>query len=485
MDIKLDDPTAETEASLDSLPVHENRIVISLHGDLLVEYINQSTTISCRWQVSSQILGDTSPYFRALLDPEKFAEGRSIVQQQHAQKDGLNPTLPILRIPYSPLFEICDSGPITLFLKILCLDTMSDLERVKFETDLKKESPAMIAKLINIAEWFNSPDIVRAIVTRIEYSFGRTAEKGIHHKKKKYELLHFNTDTARMKEDTIRQIIFIAHFMGNSTVLKTTTHVLIVAGSRLWIDGLEAPENPADHLRWQYLPYGIEEELYYRRQCVLGTITDLQAHFLRVYGGLDDEDIQTKPKNTRSLGVGFSTSTQTTQFQCRAGMANGSQCDIFQLGQLTRFLTMRSKTAFIGSTILDPEFSLDAVTVGEKTVESPSSLSFILNSLKSFPDYQIDSHHGSCGVRRRLMPIIPCIEKYVMDPRALLGIKPLFSPWSKSPKDFTVNIHFGNITSIDFPDPQTGRSTHRHSIGIFPEEDAELLFTVKKRNWET
>ena len=180
-------------------------------------------------------------------------------------------------------------------------------------------------------------------------------------------------------------------------------------------------------------------------------------------------------------------------------MANASQCDLFQLGQMTRFFAMRTKTIFLGSDLTDPEFSLDVANGDkegtgreERASALPSShipstdVITILASLKQYPDYQIDSHHGSCGVRRRLIPIIPCIEKYLVDPRALLGInigswgQPLArnsERWLRGRRDHIVDIRLSQIVAIRFPGTQ--------STGpISAEEDAALLFTAKKRNWE-
>lgn len=234
----------------------------------------------------------------------------------------------------------------------------------------------------------------------------------------------------------------------------------------------------------------------------MNTITDLQAYFLRLYGALEDPHDEPKPTTTSiraTVGAAFSTSHhQTRNFQCRAGLGNASQCDLFHLGQMTRFFAMKSKTVFLGSTLLDPDFSI----IHDHTIDSddgaatsaathpglPSDITAILRSLKQYPDYQIDaSHQGcGCGVRRRLLPVLTCIEKWILDYRGLLGIDlnlwddPSSRPsieWAnkQNHRGHVVDIRFEKIVSIRFP---FDWSVSSH------EENARLFFTAKRRNWE-
>ncbi|KAJ5161885.1 hypothetical protein N7492_007277 [Penicillium capsulatum] len=491
---------AHTPEPLDMKDLNKTH-VISPQGDLIIEYTDPSA-VPHRWVVSSQLLVDKSPYFRALLDPEKFAEGRQLSQRRQGLKDSPGSSaetgsdgdvdlssfsdLPTFKIGSESMLELCGAESIDLFLRIMCLESQADDTRIEFEDSLKSRSLAVIAKLIEIADWFNSPEFIRYTLRDVGYTFG---------KKDRSSQWTFGPALLRMKEDRTRQIIAIAYFLQSDIVCQTMTHTLLVAGSRFWVDGLERPATV--HLRWRYLPDGFEEELYYRRQCVLNTITDLHAHFLRKYGALEDTD-ETKPTNntTSSLGTAFSTSTHTRRYQCRAGLDNASQCDLFHLGQMTRFFSMRAKTVFIGSTLIDPEFnepnSEDETSDAEDTPkqrssssDAPSDIIAIIASLKQYPDYQIDPNHQACGVRRRLLPIIPCIEKYISDPRGLLGCGrehwtqiPRSSWKTGVPADHTVGIRFAQITSVHF-------SSKRRTATTFPlREEAWLLFTARKRNWE-
>ena len=473
-----------------------NARVISPQGNLVIEY-QDSSAVSHRWKVSSQLLMDKSPYFQALLDPEKFAEGRLFAQQRQNLNEDVNShhgtgldltkssphTLPTFKITADKMLEICGVDAVELFLQIMCLEPFLDEGRVEFEDSLKSRSPSLIARLIEVADWFNSPRFIRNTLRGVGYMFGQ------RHRSPPGT---FNPALLKMKEDRIRQSIIIAHFLQFDLLFETMTHTLLVAGSRFWADGPQRPDT--EHLRWRYLPDGIEEELYHRRQCVLNTITDLHAYFLRKYGALEDTDETKPPSNTgTSLGVAFSTSTQTRKFQCRAGLDNASQCDLFHLGQMTRFFSMRAKTVFIGSTLIDPDFGDDSETehTNEQRPSStpsdpPSDITTIIASLKQYPDYQIDPNHQACGVRRRLLPIIPCIEKYISDPRSILGIdrqdwdqQPRLWTWKGNPQnDHSVAIRFAQITDIQSP------SRFPLMKPVLPKDEARFLFTAKKRNWE-
>lgn len=242
----------------------------------------------------------------------------------------------------------------------------------------------------------------------------------------------------------------------------------------------------------------------------MNAITDVQAYFLRIYGALEETHVA-KPTHSHrgfALGAAFSTSHPTPQFQCRAGFENGSQCDLFHLGQMTRFFALRAKTIFLGSTLIDPDISIDdndhdmnehdgaqasstnppTQTSTHQTTPSgpPSDLTAIFASLKQYPNYQIDNNHQACGVRRRFLPVLACLEKFILDHRGLLGIdmERWENPqsrgvieWRVAPKDHIVDIRFEKIVAIQMP-LVTARDRSSQ------EDDARLLFTATKYNWE-
>lgn len=229
---------------------------ITPNGDLILEYIASSDTtspVSRKWQVASQLLASNSPYFQALLDPAKFSEGRKFNSEKQAWDEAQDPNvvsqhaLPTVTLPGIQPTMMCGEDAIELFLRILCLESTEEAETANFENRLKLQSTSLVARLIDLADSFNSPRIVQHILRRVGYSYG---------KGRSAPLTKFNSALLSSKEDRIRQIIFISIFLGDIRVTRVTTHTLIIMGSRFWVNGLESPEN--EILRWKYLPHGLE-----------------------------------------------------------------------------------------------------------------------------------------------------------------------------------------------------------------------------------
>ncbi|ODM16293.1 hypothetical protein SI65_08292 [Aspergillus cristatus] len=500
-------------------------MVLSSHGDVIVEYVDRdgegfpSASSVCRWLVVSEDLIQNSPYFRALLDPNKFSEGRDFMKQkadltaaaaaesetnddenaaEHplsmlpslltTDTDALR-ALPTLSLPVDQVTRRLGVNTIELFLRVLSYDSLNNGEKHVFNKVLKSFPPSNIARLIHLADTFNSPHVVRGALKRSGYAYG----------KGRVSVTKFNQSLLKLSEDRIRHIIYIAHFLNEQTVYQVMTHTLIVRGSKYWVNGVEAPLDPEDGtFQWQYFADGLEEELFYRRQYVLNTITDLQASFLRAYGALEEEATGPKPSTTNHPVTVPATSTtiRPREFQCRCGVVNSNACDAFHLGQMVRFFALRTKTIFLGSSLLDPDFTADSddEDVPQNTLSAgpPADITAIIASLKQFPDYQIDSSHTGCGIRRRIIPALDCIERFVGDGRGLLGVflrqenngsrTPVSAnSWTNRSlrRAQRVDIRLSRISGIHYSPPSS--SSERSAS---QEEDARLFFTARKRHWE-
>ncbi|KAH1487458.1 hypothetical protein LV164_006714 [Aspergillus fumigatus] len=486
---------------------------VANHADVIIEYTDVGSSGSNsfqvdkhHWQVASQDLIENSPYFRALLDPNKFSEGRQFMRQRagHGQRTTYEVTgeehdqsgvasgaclqhnLPTISLSRDRFLSGLGADAIELFLRILSYRSLEGDEKQGFDAELRVQSTSLVARLLETGDALNSPHVVKEALQRSKYAYG----------KGKISLSKFDTSLLKINEDRLRQSIFIARFLDDSHVFQVLSHALIVGGSRYWTNGIEShvPTSP-----WGYLPDGIEEELYYRRQCVLNTITDLQAFFLRAYGALEEPH---EPKPSSTTPSAAQTTVQQRQFQCRCGFGNSNACDAFHLGQMMRFFTLRTKTIFIGSSLLDPDFTLDPEngdSNGQDTsvppqplataAGPPSDITSIISSLKQCPDYQLDANHTGCGVRRRFVPPLDCIERFVGDGRGLLGIDirswdekkwPLASESWANParrRASAVDVRFSKINAV-----------HATPSGLLrpktQEENARLLFTTRRRNWE-
>ncbi|UKZ59153.1 uncharacterized protein TrAtP1_000469 [Trichoderma atroviride] len=178
-----------------------------------------------------------------------------------------------------------------------------------------------------------------------------------------------NTDA----EQTLREKILVSWLLSNGMKLHQAARELVVRGSRLWSDYSEEREELT--AAWWHLPEGIEEELEYRRECVLNTIASVQRHFLNLYC--------------------------SKERQCKLGYDSSGACDSFQLGQMLKFLVSKNLLFLVDYT--SP--SLEAVPDGAMI-----NIDDLLNTLKQCPNYQIDKHHTNCGLKIRMDPITDYIR---------------------------------------------------------------------------
>ena len=249
------DDSNERDSS-DGLPAAK---VISRRGDVVVVYADQgdSPEATHSWQVASKDLMQNRPYFRALLDPNKFSEGRDVMEQKMSrlQMSGQDTSvsdanaeslLPSISLPVEHFTRRLGIDAIELFLRVLSFSSLSATEKADFEGEIRLLPTSLIARLVELSDFFNSPRAVRDMLKRSGYAFG----------KGRVVLSRFDASLLRMKEDRIRQIIFIADFLDECSVFQILTHVLIIVGSKFWINGVEPPG--PDTLRWHYFSGGLE-----------------------------------------------------------------------------------------------------------------------------------------------------------------------------------------------------------------------------------
>ncbi|OKL64226.1 hypothetical protein UA08_01027 [Talaromyces atroroseus] len=291
-----------------------------------------------------------------------------------------------------------------------------------------------------------------------------------------------------------------------------------------------------------------------RRQCIMNTITDLQAHFLRAYGALEDEEVERSKPQTKNNMLVTAVSSNPRSLQCRWGFDNSRACDSFHLGEMIRFFSMRSKTIFLGSTLIDSGYD-NAFDEEEQEDEeqggwddqkgykdgrnvsynegnraaniASSDILSITASLRQVPDYQLDPNHTGCGIRRRLLPLLDCIDGFIGHRRAVIGVTDVMVwKWStahasqrkrntdswKSPSRSSaeVDIRGAKLVGIRKITPRPSAiDIMNHSVSIVEkagkvvapstsspstlplnvlqqsQEEARLFFTALKRNWES
>lgn len=270
-------------------------IIISPNGDLIIEYADPSPTKgSVFWQVSRDMLVRKCSYFRALLDINKFSEGANLAQQlkyiesSTQSKPALilkdspaQVTLPVIGITANSTTSLYGADVLGLFLKVLCLESMGDSVRDLFSGALKLEPPSVVARLIQVADSFNAPDVLESVLRSIGYQYG---------KKGRSSLCSFSTALLKINEDRLRQIALISKVLKDYDVTRAMTHTLILLGSKYWHHGPHLPD--LDYLLWQYLPDNIEGTnttslltyslkvtdvfIFLQRSCITGGVVSCQ-----------------------------------------------------------------------------------------------------------------------------------------------------------------------------------------------------------------
>jgi hypothetical protein len=244
-----------------------SRKIVSSEGDVIIEYkdvdatSSNETEIYYQWQISSEGLTRHSPYFAALLDPNKFYEGRVFMAKKAEiselrKEDGYSSRLhadelPVVNLNVERLSRRFRASVVDVFLRILCANSLDNHARADLDAEIRHLSASVVANLIEISDLLNSPCIVRDTLKRSGYAFG----------KGRVSLSKFSSSLLKFSEERVRQTIFIAMYLEESNIFQTLTHTLVVFGSKLWVNGVGVrdPESP----RWWYLPNGIEGKMIF------------------------------------------------------------------------------------------------------------------------------------------------------------------------------------------------------------------------------
>ncbi|KAI1471315.1 uncharacterized protein F4812DRAFT_413535 [Daldinia caldariorum] len=177
---------------------------------------------------------------------------------------------------------------------------------------------------------------------------------------------------SRSNEDILRQKILVSWLLNQPARFQAATKEIIMNGSCRWSSF--AQDDESSDATWWYLQDGLEQELQYRRQCILNTIASVQRHFLALY-------------------------TSRTR-QCKLGYDSSAACDSYQLGEMFKFLMHKN--------LLFPvDFSPGSLDSIADT--SLLQIESVLATLRQCPSYQIDKNHTNCGLRTRVLPILDFI----------------------------------------------------------------------------
>ncbi|MCJ1475432.1 hypothetical protein MMC13_004094 [Lambiella insularis] len=347
-------------------PSQDSIITIETNGDLLLQIQNRLGGITFYYQVSSEQLRANSFYFNRLLDPEKFSEGAIFCTKL---RELMKSHSDISQIPAAdlPVVRISDFGPFPdrYSNKDVMVHFFDVLHGTNSPWVLTRSIPTHIALLALVADRFDATAPVLEHVT---------SQGWVQPMKDDKELKKVGIGPSTQNREVLwRRRIYAGVLLGVQEWVTNFSRLLIDAGSKQWqsVEGEDC--SIPDTAPWWNLPRGLEEELAYRRDCILGTISSLQSFYLTQY--------------------------LSGQRQCRLGYDSSPQCDSFQLGEMTRFFT-RKGTLALQSRIVERDYSPSC----------SSSIEQLLISLRECPAYQIDLNHKHCGLRSKLIPALETIQ---------------------------------------------------------------------------
>ena len=313
------------------------------------------------YRAPSALLRERSSYFRSLLDPG-FGEGAEVKRkQQELQQAGFGRQS--LGIPDDrlPSLQIQDVGVLPAGCDIRAV--IQKFLLLAFESDpvITLRGIVDLGSILIMADRFNMVTHVRAELF-------------------KHDALRILASPLKPdNEERLRLRLLAGILQKDDRAIFTCSSKLVIRGSTFWKGGdLMQSENEVLAL-WKHLPHGYEEELSFRRQCILNTIQTIQNDILSDY-----------------------LTPQTAGTQCKLGYENSSQCDSFQLGQMIKFFGR------VGTLRLQP-----LLTPTDEPEDRNVNIEEIITTLRSCPEYQIDRHHRHCGLRAKLLPALEFVQRLI------------------------------------------------------------------------
>ncbi|KAI5466958.1 hypothetical protein BGZ63DRAFT_370007 [Mariannaea sp. PMI_226] len=315
------------------------------------------------YRVSLAALKKHSKYFSNLLSNPQFREARLIsdFHEELAQRKVKPSEADIRDLPW---ITIADDDEATRAAGRE--NAMEDILNIIHQKPPKtaRATLSYVTTLAIMADRFDCvTGVARSLITDLKFKWPVTTGKPLRSDDGN------PTDT----EQALRQKILIAWLLGQPMRLHQSTRELIVRGSCLWSEFYDTESNLT--AAWWNLPDGIEEELRYRRGCVLNTVASVQRHFLALFS--------------------------SRERQCKLGYDTSGACDSFQLGQMLKFFLSKDLVYLVDFSPTSLDFVPDTAMV---------DIEELLSTLQQCPNYQLDKHHTNCGLRVRVEPILGYIR---------------------------------------------------------------------------
>lgn len=395
--------------------------------------------IRCGYRVRLSVLKEHSAYFKKLFVDTRFSEAKSVAQTiERLAALHIKPSeAPAEDLPRVKIEEDDDATQ-SAEQDIIFGDLMRVLhqERVTYKTHHMR----YFATLAILADRFDCLAVVRR---NLNSSLGGRMKFPATHSQIANGDNSDKPALSKATEETLRQKILVSWLLEAPLKMHAATKELILYGSRRW--SLDEEEGNYNALWWN-LPHGLEEELHYRRQCILRSIASIQGYFLRLYS--------------------------SRERQCQLGYDSSASCDSYQLGELVKFLSTH-----------DYLFPLDfsATHLPDAIVKyATTDIRSLISGLKYAPSYQIDRHHTSCGPRRHISPILDFIQTMLTSSAISIG-----PAWRKESTSMTwvrdAEADEGKI--FRFTRSMAANTQPGQPFYIGPDRLALALFTARDWDW--
>ncbi|KAL7624077.1 hypothetical protein AAE478_005634 [Parahypoxylon ruwenzoriense] len=322
------------------------------------------------FRVSLKALKSQSKYFEKLLGDSHFKEAKNIssalaaLLERHI-KPGAAEAKDL------PWIKIHDDDEATHYAHRD--GVFSDLLRILHggEATTKQITMPYVTTLTVLADRFDCTSAVsKYLANGMKFKWPVTSRKPVRDEV---------SIMSRKNEDILRQKILVSWLLNQPMRFQAATKEIIMNGSCRW-SAFPEDDGTSDAM-WWYLQDGLEQELQFRRQCILNTIASVQRHFLQLY-------------TSRAR-------------QCKLGYDSSAACDSYQLGEMFKFLANRNLTFLVD---FSPG-SLDSIAD-----TSLLQVDAVLSALRQCPSYQIDKNHTNCGLRTRILPILDFIQSMLSAP---------------------------------------------------------------------
>jgi len=361
----------------------EGLLVIAANGDLVLEVAQEEGGQQFSYRVDSKTLQHNSRYFENLLS-DRFHEGQQLAKALEELQ--LSEGAKIAEVPVDalPHISIVNVGRVAVAKVSSIRNLIADFLRAVHGLDLAVANPP-VANLANLAVVADRFDAVACLSKHIQ-------------RKKYLQLIDAKSrgkPATTQTEERIRQKLFVGLLFDHPSWVTRYSKHLIMRDSVQWRPGIEE-----DHTKalWWDIP-DVEDELIQRREYILETINSLQAHFLKLY--------------------------TSGERQCKLWYDTSLQCDSFQLGEMIRFFskidTIRLQGKIYDNT--EPTYYL-------------GDIDRLLSSLRQCSNYQVDSNHGHCGLRSRILPLLDLIQNQLSLDTGSLDIGICAECWANHRKEY-------------------------------------------------